>query len=356
MSYSPQGRRLEVDLLKEIEVKWTSPSNIALVKYWGKYGDQLPQNASISFTLDTARSETKIKATPKKSAGIELRLLFDSKREESFEKKITKFLSRTKQYWPWTEQYFFEIESVNSFPHSSGIASSASGMSALVMCLLDIESQLSGEQLSLKKASFLSRLASGSASRSVYPKLCHWGEHPNVSGSNNLYAIPIENVDPIFETFRNDILIVSAEEKPVSSSAGHQLMETNVFASQRFIQANNHLESLIQAMQRGDLNEFGRIVELEAMVLHALMMSSEESYILIKPATLQIIERIRSFRKRTKHPVFFTLDAGPNIHMLYPGYIAREINEFINDELINLCHQQRIIKDKIGLGPQKISI
>ena len=35
-------------------ISWTSPSNIALVKYWGKHGNQLPSNASISFTLDKA--------------------------------------------------------------------------------------------------------------------------------------------------------------------------------------------------------------------------------------------------------------------------------------------------------------
>ncbi|MCK5857342.1 MAG: hypothetical protein KAG64_07625, partial [Bacteroidales bacterium] len=42
------------------EVAWRSPSNIAFVKYWGKYGVQLPKNPSLSMTLSASYTETKL--------------------------------------------------------------------------------------------------------------------------------------------------------------------------------------------------------------------------------------------------------------------------------------------------------
>ena len=46
------------------EVTWKSPSNIALVKYWGKYPVQIPANPSISFTLSAATTTTTLKYAP----------------------------------------------------------------------------------------------------------------------------------------------------------------------------------------------------------------------------------------------------------------------------------------------------
>ena len=46
---------------------WSSPSNIALVKYWGKKKDQIPENPSISFTLDNCKTKTKLSFLKKES-------------------------------------------------------------------------------------------------------------------------------------------------------------------------------------------------------------------------------------------------------------------------------------------------
>ena len=81
--------------MKEFKkVTWRSPSNIALVKYWGKKsGVQIPSNPSISFTLENCYSETSVALVEKesKSKAIELRFYFDGKANLAFQLKILKF-------------------------------------------------------------------------------------------------------------------------------------------------------------------------------------------------------------------------------------------------------------------------
>lgn len=357
MKLNLEGLQFKEGALQKGKVKWQSPSNIALVKYWGKHGQQLPNNPSISFTLNHAHTITEIEYVPKTEKGeVTLDFFFEGKSNVPFGQKIKKFLKTHIDLFPWVRQFHFKIDSDNSFPHSSGIASSASSMSALVMCLLDIEARHSSKELSLQKASYLSRLASGSASRSVYPKLAIWGAHSSIPGSSNLYAVEYGNeVNPMFHTFHDDILIVSKVEKSVSSTAGHALMNDNIYAENRYMQANQNLMDIIRAMKEGDLEKFGEIVESEALTLHALMMCSTPSYMLMEPNTISIINEIRRYRKETNHPVYFTLDAGPNIHLLYPHNIEQEVNPFINEVLKPYCVDGKIINDQVGQGSKKIS-
>lgn len=337
-------------------VAWQSPSNIALVKYWGKYGRQLPSNPSVSFTLKNAHT---IMHVQYQNGSGNVRLFFEKERNEAFEKRMTKFIYSIGDIYPFLQDLDLEIHSSNSFPHSAGIASSASAMSAFCLCLCNIEQNIFGtlknEDEFLRKASYLSRLASGSACRSVYPILGQWGFHEAISNSTNDFAIPVgEGIDPIFHTFKNSILIASAKEKSVSSSAGHQLMENNPFAPARFQQANQNLDKIMLAMKEGDLATFMEIVEEEALTLHALMMTSTPSYILMKPNSLVLIEKIRAFRAATNLPVCFTLDAGPNLHVLYPAYIASEVQAFIQKECKDFCENGMIIEDEVGMGAHNI--
>lgn len=337
------------------ETTWKSPSNIALVKYWGKYDRQMPSNASVSFTLKNAFSKTNVKYSNGTGKVV---LFFEGEKNEAFGAKIEKFMLSVQDINPFYQSLDFEIHSTNSFPHSAGIASSASAMSAVCMALCEIENELFGnltdKTFFLKKASYLSRLASGSAARSVYPKLGQWGEHVEIPGSSNLYAIDVhESVDPIFHTYKNSILIASSAVKEVSSTLGHKMMNENPYAEVRFKQANDNLGKLMTAMKKGDLDTFMRIVELEALTLHALMMTSDPSFILLQPSTIVMIDKIRKFRKATGLPVCFTLDAGPNIHLLYPEKIAKEVQLFVQSELLSLCENGVIIEDEIGNGSEK---
>ena len=354
--YKSEAFKGEVPYNFQGKVGWQSPSNIALVKYWGKRGKQLPQNPSISFTLSECRTETFIQY--KKADSFDFKFFFEGQENTAFGAKIEKFLHDNETFFPFINQLHLMVESRNTFPHSSGIASSASSMSAFVMCLLEVESLLGGPSTgsgALTKASYFSRLASGSASRSVYPKMALWGTTEAYEGSSDEYAVPLENdIHPVFKTYRDSILIVSGETKSVSSRAGHGLMEGNPYAPARYAQANENIKNLLTALKSGDLETFMTITESEALQLHALMMCSNPSFILMKPNTLRIIEEVRRFRNETHIPLCFTLDAGPNVHLLYPDSEADKVENFIKENLSSYCNDGRWIADHVGDGPKKL--
>lgn len=333
-----------------------SPSNIALVKYWGKYGEQYPQNASISFTLNNCRTETTMhfkKIAPSNTFNFEVFL--NGNKEASFEPKIRKFFERVVQYIPFLKEYHFTIETKNTFPHSSGIASSASGMSALAMCLVTLEPLFYGKEATketiVEKASFLARLGSGSASRSLQGPLVVWGEHPKVAKSSNLIGVKYTGeVHSIFKNYQDTILLVDKGEKQVSSTVGHDLMNNNPYASARFKTANENISKLLTVLKNGDISSFIAIVESEALQLHGMMMASEPYFILMKPNTLHIINHIWQYRAATNSNVCFTLDAGANVHVLYPENEKDAIVAFIKSTLVPYCKNGEFIEDHTGTG------
>ena len=158
----------------------------------------------------------------------------------------------------------------------------------------------------------------------------------------------------VFKDFHDDILIVSKEEKAVSSRAGHALMEGNPFATSRYEHANKNMLQLAEALEQGDVHRFGKIAEEEALTLHALMMCSNPSFMLMRPNSLAILEKVRAYRSDTGHPVYFTLDAGPNVHLLYPGEIIHEVRAFIEAELKPLCEEGYYLQDWVGEGPEEL--
>ena len=232
--------------ISEASFTWQTPSNIALVKYWGKSNPQIPKNASISFTLNNCHTITTIDFVKSSSLNeINFELFFEGNKKEEFKPKIAQFFDRVKEYCPYVFNYDMVINSENSFPHSSGIASSASGLSAIAMCLLSLEKEINpylSEAYVNKKASFLARLGSGSASRSIEGPLVVWGNHPEIEGSSDLFGAKFPfKVHDVFENYQDAILLVDKGEKQVSSTVGHDLMHDHPYAEQRFIQANDNL-------------------------------------------------------------------------------------------------------------------
>jgi len=339
---------------------WESPSNIALIKYWGKFDEQLPKNPSISFTLSNCKTITKIKYRPKKeNEDQDFSFLFNGTEMKSFHEKISQFIKRISQYISAVNYHFFDIESHNTFPHSSGIASSASAMSSLALCFMEIEKKIDSKiskAYFLKKASFLARLGSGSASRSIEGPIVYWGDSQAYKNSSSLYGVALKDISPIFKTYRDTILIIDGNEKKVSSSKGHQLMNSNPYAENRFNQANKNMKILQEILKKGDLKGFIEIVELEALSLHAMMMTSSPSFILLHPNTLFVINEVYEYRKNTSIPICFTLDAGANIHLLYPNQYFKKVQLFISERLLKYCHLKQFINDSIGLGSKKIQL
>jgi len=344
----------------------SAPSNIALVKYWGKKENQIPANPSISFTLNNCKTITKLAfvkrgistALDVTSSDFSFDLLFEGKPKEDFKPKIQKFFERIEIYCPYLKDYHFTIDTENTFPHSSGIASSASGMAALAMNIMSLEKALNPamtEDYFYQKASFLARLGSGSACRSVKGSVVVWGNHVEINDSSDLFGVEFPSqLHANFKNYQDTILLVDKGEKQVSSTIGHDLMHNHPFAEQRFAQAHQNLSAIKTVLENGNLAEFIKIVESEALTLHAMMITSLPYFILMKPNTLEIINKIWKFRNETKTPVCFTLDAGANVHVLYPENNRENVLQFIKDELVGYCQNGNYICDAIGNGSQLI--
>jgi len=344
--------------IDKTSIGFSAPSNIALVKYWGKYPVQLPANSSISFTLNNCKTETylEIEKAAKTLNNISLKVFVDGEIKDEFKPKILKFFERVDPHFSFLKDYHFTVKTHNTFPHSSGIASSASGFAALASCLVSLEHKLAADNsFNSDKASFIARLGSGSAARSISGPMMVWGKHKDIKGSNDETAVAFDKVHEVFQDYQDVILLVDKGQKQVSSSVGHDLMNNHPFAKSRFQQAENHLSELIDVLQKGNLERFIEITESEALSLHAMMMCSQPYYILMKPQTLQIIEHVWRFRQSTAIPLCFTLDAGANVHLLFPKDHKTKVLEFINTQLIGYCQNELYICDYIGTGVKPLS-
>ncbi len=316
-------------------IKSVAPSNIALVKYWGKHGIQLPMNPSISFTLNKSQTQTTVylTAVDKLSDKVSFKFYLDQKHQADFEPKIAGFFKKIQDFAPFITHFDWKIYSNNTFPHSSGIASSASGFAALSKIIIDLEKQLYPPKTATyyaHKTSFLARLGSGSASRSTAHPVMIWGHHPDIKQTSDLYAIvPDFEIHPVFKTYKDSIVLVEKGQKKVSSTVGHNLMNTHAFKNIRKQHAFEHVLQMTGYLKSGDIENFIKLTEAEALELHALMMTSSPNYLLMQPGTIKIIHKIRNLRKDTGLPVCFTLDAGANVHVLYPDEITRQLQQLL---------------------------
>ncbi|MEI7523144.1 MAG: diphosphomevalonate decarboxylase [Mariniphaga sp.] len=345
-----------------IIIGWKAPSNIALVKYWGKRGNQLPENGSLSITLENSTTTTFLSFQKKSEKGdtISLKYYFHKEQVLPFEKKTELLLNKLCSEMPFLVDYELVFHSENNFPHSTGIASSASSMSALALCLVSMEEIINANKLEndefFRRASRIARLGSGSASRSVYGGLVSWGSSDSIANSSDEYATPfLLHEGSRLNKVMDIILIVSSKEKSVSSTKGHALMSEHPYREARKMQANNNLIKITEAIRNDDYQSIAAIAENEALSLHALLMTSGSDGLLLKPNTLYILEEIKRFRETSGLDLFFTIDAGPNVHLIYYEDQREQVLEFVRQNLSQYCEDGRWIDDQVGSGPQKIT-
>ena len=197
-------------------------------------------------------------------------------------------------------------------------------------------------------------MGSGSACRSIYGPLAIWGKHQDIKYSSDFYGTAYDNVHDVFKSYQDTILLIDKGQKKVSSTVGHGLMKNHPFAEQRFSQAQNNIRKLLQALKDGDVNDFIQITESEALTLHAMMMTSNPYFILMREGTLATINKIWEYRNKANIPISFTLDAGANVHLLYPKLYSQQVLDFIQKELIVYCENEQYICDHIGQGTKLI--
>ncbi|RLJ07441.1 MAG: diphosphomevalonate decarboxylase, partial [Candidatus Aenigmatarchaeota archaeon] len=189
-------------------------ANVALVKYWGKRDPKLmlPQNSSISVTLDGLYSHTTVEFGEFESDQLIINGKEFGPGQEEYDDYVGKFLAVVRELAG--TQLKAKIVSQNNFPTGAGLASSAAGFAALALAC----SKALGLPTDPKSLSILARRGSGSATRSVLGGFVEWKKGEKADGSDS-YAEQIADENH-WPEFRILAVITSRKEKKVKSRAG----------------------------------------------------------------------------------------------------------------------------------------
>jgi diphosphomevalonate decarboxylase len=289
--------------------------NIAFIKYWGDRDSalRLPSNGSISMNLDGLYTRTQV--------------TFDNSLQDDHlilngAELHGPALARVSAMLNWVRHQsglhsFARITSENNFPIGAGIASSASAFAALALAA----SSAAGLNLSQKALSRLARTGSGSACRSIPGGFVEWLPGEDDDSSYAVSIAPPEHWDLV-----DCVAIVSQAHKKTGSTEGHSLADTSPLQAARVANAPPRLELCRQAILQRDFASFTHIVELDSNLMHAVMITSTPQLIYWQPGTLAVMQAVQSWRKHGL-AACFTIDAGPNVHVLCQGSDAEEVAE-----------------------------
>ncbi len=281
--------------------------NIALIKYWGDIDPSLhiPANGSISMNLGGLSTVTQVKFD-RGLATDEFALDGRLVKGESHE-RVGRLLDHVRRLAGIG--VCATVESTNNFPMGAGIASSASGFAALSLAAC----KAAGVELAEKDLCRLARLGSGSACRSIPGGFVEW-QAGNTDEDSYAYSLfPADHWDLV-----DCIAVVSRQEKSVSSAEGHRLAGTSPLQVNRVQDAPRRLDQCRQALSTRDFAALADIVELDSDLMHQVMLTSHPALDYRLPATLGLMESVRSWR-REGIPACYTVDAGPNVHVLCPA-------------------------------------
>lgn len=301
-------------------------ANLAFVKYWGKRDAALniPLNNSISMNLSAAQTITTVTFDPDL---VKDRILVEGiEADERFGSRVCKHLDRLRVVAGVETKA--RVETRNTFPASTGFASSASGFAALTLAVtsaLDLE-------LPERELSILARQGSGSACRSIPGGFVEWRAGQHNDDSYAFQLAPADHWDIV-----DVAVLVTGEAKQVSSSAGHQLALNSPFWQARTALLDERLRAVRTAIMARDFHTFGREIEAEAMSMHAIMLTSahqqgaawQSGIYYWTPDTLKLLVAVQRWRVEGLD-VYFTLDAGPTVHLMCPAEQAQAVQDAVN--------------------------
>lgn len=306
-----------------------APSNIALIKYWGKRNEELnlPNTSSLSITLPNKGTRTSIKVNKLNNDQV----IFNGELLD----QNNKFYLRLKKYLDLfrdNKKIFFDITTDNNIPTAAGLASSASGFAALVMCL----NQLFSWNLSNERLSILARLGSGSACRSFWPGFVEWSMGERDDGLDSFGEL-IFHEKP-WPELRLGLLIFSPHEKPMGSTeAMINTVKTSKLYKHWPEKVKQDLIKIRKAIDKQDFIALGEVTEQNSIAMHETMLTSEPSINYAIPETVKTKEKIWELRKTNNIPIYFTQDAGPNLKLIFLEQDELEIKKaFPNLETVNL--------------------
>lgn len=308
----------------------SAPSNIALIKYMGKIesnGKNLPANSSLSWTTDHLRTFVQLEETGDKDQWQPMKnypLVLAQKGQDKFLSHLS-FLK--KQFS--LENRFFLIRSGNNFPADCGIASSASSFAALTKVAVSAFSDLTNQEVpSLDIQSAWSRQGSGSSCRSFFSGWVQWQEKQEA-------AIAVES--PLLDILHM-VVIVSGDKKKISSSDAHKSVQTSLLYRQRAERAQERYKDLKQELESSSPN-WSRLYDLtwaDFWDMHALFETSSPSFGYMTEKSLSLLRQVRRFWQSQGDGPIVTMDAGPNVHLLWRKdqlALARAFREHELDDL-----------------------
>ena len=289
--------------------------NIAFIKYWGNRDRQLriPSNGSISMNLGDLESRTQVSF----DGNLEADQLYLNGQEVQGKPlyRVSALLQKVRELSG--DKQYARVESENNFPTGAGVASSASGFAALSLAA----SCAAGLELSEREVSRLARTGSGSACRSVPAGFVEWlpGEDDQSS-----YAVSIAN--PEHWDLTDCIAVVSQAHKSTGSQEGHAFADSSPIQAARLEDTQRRLDMCRQAILQRDFDAFAQITELDSNLMHAVMQTSNPALLYWCPATIAVMQAVPDWRKAGL-PACYTIDAGPNVHVICPSQSAPEVKK-----------------------------
>lgn len=289
--------------------------NIAFIKYWGNRDDalRLPLTGSLSMNLAGLRTRTAVTFDP--ALGDDEVVIGGKAQTGEARRRVVEHLDRVRKRGGISTRV--RMESENNFPSGTGIASSASAFAALTTAAC----AAAGLQLSERELSILARQGSGSASRSIPAGFVEWQAGTN---SDDSFAFSI--APPDHWALTDCIAIVSGEHKTVGSTGGHAIAHTSPLQAARIEDTPRRLGLCREALLARDFPRFAEIVEEDSTMMHAIMMTSRPPLYYWQPPTLAIMDAAREWRA-SGLPVCFTIDAGPNVHVITLAEYASEVEK-----------------------------
>ncbi len=312
-------------------------SNIAFIKYWGVADPaiNLPLNNSISMTLAEAFTTTTLEWVEQGLTSDEITL--DGERLSP--QAATRLIAHLDLLRGLTDvDYRARVVSRNNFPMASGIASSASGFAALTVA----GTRALGLDLGPTELSALARRGSGSASRSLFGGFVEWEQ-----GHDDASSVAFQRHAADYWDLVDVVVVVSSAAKHVSSAGGHTLAATSPLNAGRIASLDAALSAVREAIDHRDLDLLGPVIEQDALAMHGVMMTSTPSLLYWQPGTLEILQAVRRWREYDRLPVYFTIDAGPNVHLI----CERSTVQPLLERLSALASVKRTIVSGPGLAP-----
>ncbi len=294
-------------------------ANIAFIKYWGNRDAalRLPVNGSISMNLDGLFTRTTVSFQP--SLGVDELIINGHEVTGKGLDRVSDILNVVRQSAGLGLKA--EVVSENNFPTGAGIASSAAAFAALALASV----RAAGLDWSESAVSRLARLGSGSASRSIPAGFVEWK-----MGADDLDSYAFSIAPPGHWALADCVAVVSAGHKATGSTEGHALAPTSPLQAARVADAHRRLDICRRAILERDFDSLAAVIEHDSDIMHAVMMTSQPALFYWKPATLAVMSAVREWRA-SGLPAAYTIDAGPNVHVICPQDFSSKVAELLKD-------------------------